>query len=94
MKRLLIISLMIVAFAVTVAYAADVVTYETKQGTVTFNHKAHSEKQDCASCHEGEPAKIEIDKTAAHGAACKDCHKKMNGPTKCKECHIKEAKAE
>jgi surface antigen len=86
---------MIVAFAVTVAYAADVVTYDkSKQGTVTFNHKAHSEKQDCACCHQGEPAKIEIDKTAAHGAACKDCHKEKTGPTKCKECHVKEAKAE
>lgn len=94
MKRLLIISLMIVAFAVSAAFAADVVTYESKQGTVTFDHKAHSEKQDCASCHQGEPAKIELDKKAAHGVACKDCHKKTSGPTKCKECHIKEAKAE
>lgn len=88
MKKL-IIAIMLVAFALTVAYAADTVTYENSKGTVTFDHKGHSEKMDCAACHEGTPAKIEIDKKAAHGESCKDCHKEKGGPTKCNDCHKK-----
>ena len=88
MKKLLI-ALMLVAFTVTMVYAADSVTYENKKGSVTFNHKAHGEKLGCEACHKGEPAKIAIDKDAAHGAACKDCHKEKGGPTKCNDCHSK-----
>jgi primosomal protein N' len=88
MKKL-IIAVMLVAFTFTLAYAADSVTYESSKGSVTFNHKAHSEKMDCAACHTGTPAKIAIDKDAAHGAACKDCHKEKNAPTKCNDCHKK-----
>lgn len=88
MKKL-IIAIMLVAFAFTVAYAADMVTYENKKGTVTFDHKTHGEKMDCTSCHEGTPAKIEIDKKAAHGDSCKGCHKEKGGPTKCNDCHKK-----
>ncbi|MDH4008050.1 MAG: cytochrome C, partial [Desulfuromonadales bacterium] len=43
---------------------------------------------DCAKCHEGEPAKIAVDKDFAH-TTCKGCHKEMNGPTKCNDCHKK-----
>ena len=88
MKKL-IIAIMLVAFTFTLAYAADTVTYENSKGTVTFNHKAHGEQMDCAACHEGTPAKIAIDKKAAHGASCKDCHKEKGGPTKCNDCHKK-----
>lgn len=88
MKKL-IVAVMIVAFAVTAAWAADVVTYENKKGNVTFNHKAHGDKLGCKSCHEGTPAKIAIDKKTAHKAVCKDCHKKQGGPTKCNACHVK-----
>lgn len=88
MKKL-IVAVMLVAFTFTLAYAADSVTYENKKGSVTFNHKAHSEKMECTACHQGTPAKIAIDKDAAHGAACKDCHKEKNGPTKCNDCHSK-----
>lgn len=88
MKKL-IIAVMLVAFAITAAYAADVVTYESKKGNVTFDHKAHSEKLGCDKCHEGTPAKIAVDKKAAHGATCKDCHKSDGGPTKCNDCHKK-----
>jgi len=88
MKKL-IVAVMIVAFAVTAAWAADVVTYENKKGNVTFNHKAHGEKLGCKACHEGAPAKIAIDKDTAHKALCKDCHKKQSGPTKCNDCHKK-----
>ncbi|MFZ5774227.1 MAG: cytochrome c3 family protein [Thermodesulfobacteriota bacterium] len=74
-----------------VAFAADVVTYNAKQGTVTFNHKAHGAKLgDCAKCHQGTPAKIEMSKDKAHKELCKDCHTKMQqGPTKCADCHKK-----
>ena len=88
MKKL-IVAVMIVAFAVTAAWAADVVTYENKKGNVTFNHKAHGEKLGCKACHEGAPAKIAIDKNSAHKQLCKDCHKKQGGPTKCNDCHKK-----
>lgn len=80
-----------VAATAFAAVAADVVKYEAKNGTVTFNHKAHQEKlnKDCAKCHEGTPAKIAINKDVAH-KLCKGCHEtgKM-GPTKCNECHKK-----
>lgn len=89
MKKI-IVAIMLVAFAATAALAADVVTYESKKGNVTFDHKAHSEKSDCKTCHgEGTPAKIAVDKKAAHGKACKSCHKATSGPTSCKGCHIK-----
>jgi hypothetical protein len=69
------------------AIAADVYTYEAKNGNVTFDHTLHSEKMDCAKCHEGTPAKIEVTKDFAH-QTCKGCHETMNaGPTRCNECH-------
>lgn len=88
MKKL-IVAVMLVAFTFTLSFAADSVTYENSKGTVTFNHMAHSEKMECTACHEGVPAKITIDKEAAHSVACKDCHKVQNGPTKCNDCHKK-----
>jgi hypothetical protein len=88
MKKL-IIAAMLVAFVFTVAYAADTVTYENKKGSVTFNHKVHGDKLGCEACHEGTPAKIAVDKKAAHGDTCKGCHKKQDGPTKCNDCHAK-----
>jgi type 1 fimbria pilin len=87
MKKLFV-ALMLVAFAATTTFAADVVTYPAKNGTVTFNHKAHQAKNECKACHEGAPAKIEINKDKAH-AMCKGCHEKSNGPTKCGDCHKK-----
>lgn len=89
MKKLLV-AVMLVAFAATSSLAADTVKYEAKNGTVTFNHKAHGEKNACKDCHKTDPpAKIEVNKEAAHGAVCKDCHKAKNGPTKCTDCHKK-----
>lgn len=89
MKKLLVIMMLLAFVGVNVVIASDVVTYENKKGNVTFNHKEHMERVgDCAKCHEGEPAKIEVDKEYAH-STCKDCHKEMNGPTKCNDCHKK-----
>jgi len=94
MKKTVLLS---AAFAVVFGYAVaalaagqDVVVYEPKNGKVTFNHKAHQDRlKDCAKCHEGTPAKITVNKEAAHGATCKGCHATMNGPTKCGDCHKK-----
>jgi cytochrome c553 len=88
MKRL-ILSLLAAACLAGTAFAADVVKYETKTGTVTFNHKAHADTlKDCAKCHQGTPAKIEVTKDFAH-KTCKGCHAEMSGPTKCSDCHKK-----
>ena len=98
MKKVLSAMLMVV-FAASVAMAADApdsVTMNAKNGNVTFNHKAHAAAGDCKSCH-GEattPAKVELDKAAAH-KLCIDCHKAQNAqgkkaPVKCLDCHKKE----
>ena len=88
MKKLVIMMMLLAFVGVNVAIAADVYTYENSKGTVTFDHKAHHDKLgDCAKCHQGEPAKIEVNKDGAHGDLCKNCHKEMNGPTKCNDCH-------
>lgn len=80
---------LVFGFVATAAMAGDVVTYDAKPGKVTFNHKAHQTKLgDCKKCHEGTPAKIAMSKDVAH-KMCKDCHAKMQGPTKCAECHKK-----
>lgn len=89
MKKLVIIMMLLAFVGVNIAIAADSYTYENKKGAITFNHKAHQEKLgDCSKCHEGEPAKIEVDKDFGH-KTCKACHKEMNGPTKCNDCHKK-----
>jgi len=88
MKKL-VIALMLVTFAATVAFAADSVTYENKKGNITFNHKMHQEKlADCAKCHEGTPAKIDVKGMKAGHALCKDCHTKTDkAMAKCDFCH-------
>lgn len=93
MKKLLV-ALMLVAFAASTTFAGDIVKYECKKGTVTFNHKMHGEKvvDSCknAACHgAAAPAKIEVNKKTAHSKMCKTCHKTNAGPTKCKGCHVK-----
>jgi hypothetical protein len=90
MKKLVLIMAMLTFVGVNVAIAADVVVYENSKGNITFNHKAHQERVagDCTKCHEGTPAKIAVDKDFGHNV-CKACHKEMNGPTKCNDCHKK-----
>ena len=89
MKKLLVL-VMIFGFAVAPAFAADMVTLSAKNGDVSFNHKVHGEKMECAVCHgEGTPGKVELDKKSAHDL-CKGCHAdKGAGPTKCGDCHKK-----
>jgi len=88
MKKLLVVCIL-ASFAATAAFAADVVTFEAKNGNVTFNHKAHGEKLGCDACHEGTPAKIEMSKDKAHKQLCKVCHKEKGISTSCKTCHKK-----
>jgi len=90
MKKLILIMMLLAFVSVAVATASDSVVYENSKGNVTFNHKAHQEKLggDCSKCHQGEPAKIEVNKDYGHNV-CKACHKEMNGPTKCNDCHKK-----
>jgi hypothetical protein len=90
MKKLVILIALLTFVGATVAIAADSYTYENAKGNITFNHKAHQErlKGDCAKCHEGTPAKIAVNKDFGH-TTCKGCHKEMNGPTKCNDCHKK-----
>ncbi|MBT0651602.1 cytochrome c3 family protein [Geomobilimonas luticola] len=89
MKRILA-GVLMVAFAATMAAAADTVTMKAKNGDVTFNHKAHSATIACKECHgEAAPGKLTLGKDAAH-KLCKGCHDaKKQGPVKCGECHKK-----
>ncbi len=83
-------------FSAGVAVAADApatITFDTKNGKVTFAHKEHQErlKGDCTKCHATKAGgKIEgFNKDKAHGL-CKKCHEaEKKGPTKCAECHKK-----
>ena len=85
-----------VLFAAGVAVAAEppaTLTFDTKNGKVTLNHKAHAEKlpDGCKTCHaDGKGGKIAgFSKDVAHGL-CKTCHEKgKKGPTKCADCHKK-----
>jgi hypothetical protein len=90
MKKL-IAAVALVVFSAGAAMAADVMTFPTKMGTVTFHHKEHQERlKDCKICHEKGPGKIaDFSKEWAH-KTCKGCHAdKGAGPTKCAECHKK-----
>ena len=100
MKTLTTIFAAIFLCAATGAYAQaakppDKVTFKaekSKDGPVTFDHKAH-QKQGCKNCHgEGKPGKIELGEKKAH-EMCIKCHKeKAKGPAdekKCDGCHKK-----
>ncbi len=84
-------AIMLVLFSAVSVMAADVMTFNAKNGNVTFDHKKHQELlKDCKVCHEKGPGKIEgFGKDWAH-KTCKGCHTEKNaGPTKCGECHKK-----
>ncbi len=80
----------LVCFTASFAMAADVITFPTKMGAVTFPHKMHQQMlKNCKDCH-AKPGKIPgFGKDAAH-KLCISCHKaKGKGPTTCKACHKK-----
>ncbi|MDH4163886.1 MAG: cytochrome C [Nitrospirota bacterium] len=91
--RLIIVVVGLLALLATPVLAADTVTLKAKMGDVTFNHKAHGERETCKACHATEPpAKFAIGgKDAAH-KMCGGCHTtKKAGPqaNKCMDCHKK-----
>ncbi len=101
----LFIAVALVSFAAMSVIAADngpaEVKIDTKMGAVTFQHEAHQGRvPDCATCHHAgveagacrscHTAKPDVPKAKkVFHKMCKDCHKKSNGPTKCKGCHVK-----
>jgi hypothetical protein len=91
MKNVIIALIAVVAFAGS-AFAGAQENYEYKggaMGKVAFSHKAHM-KLGCKKCHEGAPAKIEMNKAVGHDKLCVKCHKaEKKGPQGCKDCHKK-----
>lgn len=104
MKKMLVV-LLLAALAAPVAFAAggpEEVKFDTKMGTVTFDHAGHQEiESDCTSCHHmgmdsgtckdchGVDDAAPKAKDAFHDL-CTGCHKDQGaGPTKCKECHVR-----
>ncbi len=76
------------------------IKFTPRMGTVTFNHIKHQSVTECSTCHHTESFEqckschgvnenAPKSKDAFH-KQCKNCHKEMKqGPTKCKQCHIK-----
>ena len=92
MKKLSVVVVLLL-FVAAPLMAADTITLKAKMGDVTFNHKVHSEKAECKTCHTAEPpAKFALGgKDPAH-KLCGGCHgEKKVGPqaNKCMECHKK-----
>lgn len=105
MKKMLVLFAIVafVAASAFVAVAQDKgpasITLDAKMGNITLDHAKHQGLTDCATCHHtGDYAAC----SSCHGAKadapkakkvfhklCKDCHKKQDGPTKCKGCHVK-----
>ena len=87
-------AMFVLAGTAVAADAPATIVLESKNGKVTFQHKAHQEKLkgDCKVCHgDAAPGKIAgWGKDKAH-ETCRGCHKKSGkGPdTKCTECHKK-----
>ncbi len=94
MKRMiaLIAALTFVGSVSAMAAGPESITFNAKNGNVTFPHKKHQEvlKVTCKECHGDKPGKIEgFNKDKAH-ALCKECHAKKNPDTaKCGFCHKK-----
>ncbi len=80
-----------------------VLAQEAEPGKVTFGHEAHQAGQGCSACHHtttgGSTPKSchachgtdadTLDAKDAFHKACKGCHAKMGGPSKCSGCHRK-----
>lgn len=100
--KLLVATLLVAGPLLTGALAEkpDQVEFDTKMGTVSFNHSVHQQSADCVSCHHsgdftsckschGVDANAPTAKAAFHGL-CIDCHTaESRGPTKCMSCHVR-----
>jgi flavoprotein len=85
------LSLIVVLAAASLSHTADILSFPSKNGNVTFNHKKHTEMlRECRNCHEKSPGKIaNFGKDYAH-KTCKGCHEVRGvGATKCAACHKK-----
>ncbi len=96
MKNLfvLIITLCLVSFSITLASAEGSgpaeLKYPVKMGTVTFNHASHETLADCANCHAAVQGIEKKERKEAFHNLCINCHKEQQqGPTSCRDCHIK-----
>lgn len=61
------------------------------KGFVKFDHNMHVEalEDDCSSCHEGEPAKIDVSSMSAGHGLCGSCHEQVDDMQACATCHSK-----
>ncbi|OQY23831.1 MAG: hypothetical protein B6I37_04645 [Desulfobacteraceae bacterium 4572_35.2] len=64
------------------------------KGFVTFDHNMHKEAldQDCSSCHDAKPAKIDVSSMSAGHGLCSGCHDEvedMKNVAGCAMCHSK-----
>ncbi len=104
-KSLMLIILFALVLGLSSMVIAEVqppaeVQFTPKMGKVSFDHTVHQQQTECITCHHtgeyascrschGVVAEAPKAKNAFH-SLCKDCHSKLKqGPTKCKECHIK-----
>ncbi len=97
MKKLsvLIVTICLSIFAATLVIASSdspsELQYPSKMGTVTFNHANHESLIDCASCHDVVQGIDKKEQKEAFHGLCISCHKEQKqGPTNCRECHVKE----
>ncbi|WP_298269321.1 cytochrome c7 [Geobacter sp.] len=75
----------------SLASGADILIFPSKNGSVTFPHKRHTDMlRECRFCHEKTPGRMpNFGKDFAH-KTCKGCHElRGTGPTKCGMCHRK-----
>jgi hypothetical protein len=82
---------MLIAGMAGSAEAADVVTIDATNGSITFNHKAHQGRVPCTACHkDASPTRLHLQKDFAH-RLCRGCHEIRRGsaPVKCDACHRK-----
>ena len=101
-KKLLWPAVVLVFTLISVSLAAqgpEELIFQTKMGEVSFAHKAHLQKIECATCHHtgenfscstchGQDADIPRLTDALH-MQCKGCHKESGLPTGCRDCHKK-----
>jgi hypothetical protein len=61
------------------------------KGVIKFDHNMHKEAldNDCSSCHEGEPAKIDVSSMSAGHGLCGGCHEQVEDMAQCTTCHSK-----
>ena len=90
----IVAALVFSAGAAVAAEAPATITFDAKQGKVTFAHKTHAERLrgDCKACRRRSPraARSRASTRTRLDALCKKCHEtEKKGPTECADCHKK-----